>query len=80
MLFFSRQGDEQHRPQVSDELHLGAGGLQRQDVILVEHGHGLQGIVVPGVFTGSLIGDGVHFDLHDAGFARQVLCPGSHAV
>ena len=80
MLFLPRQGDEQHRPQVADELHLGSRGLQGQDVVLVEQGHGLQSVVVPGVLAGVFIGNGVHGDLHHAGFARQVLRPDGHAV
>ena len=67
------EGQEQHRPQVAHQLHLGAGGLQRQDVVLVEDGHGLQSVVVAGVLAGPLVGDGVHVDLHHALGPSQVL-------
>ena len=74
------QAQEKHRPQVADELHLGAGGLQREDVVLVEDGHGLQRVVPLGVLAGVLVGDGVDLDLHHAGLPGQVLGLGRHAV
>ena len=80
MLLFSRQGNKQHSPQIANQLHLGAGGLQGQDVVLVEHGHGLQSVVVPGILTGVFIGNGVYRDLHHAGLAGQVLGPDGNAV
>ena len=80
MLLFSRQGNKQHSPQIANQLHLGAGGLQGQDVVLVEHGHGFQCVVVSSILTGSLVGDGVQGDLHHAGLAGEVLGPGGNAV
>ena len=73
MSLFPGEGQKQHRPQVAHQLHLGAGGLQRQDVVLVENGHGLQGVVVPGILAGALVGDGVHIDLHHALGPGQLL-------
>ena len=80
MALLTGQADEQHRPQVADQLHLGAGGLQRQNVVLIENGHGLQGVVVPGVLAGSFVGHSVQIDLHHTGLAGQVLRLGGHAV
>ena len=74
------QTQKKHRPQVADELDLGAGGLQREDVILVEKRHGLQRVVPLGVLAGVLVGDGVDLDLHHAGLSGQVLGLGRHAV
>ena len=71
MAFLTGQTEEQHRPQVADQLHLCAGCFQRQDVVLIEDGHGFQRVVVPGVFAGRFIGDGVQIDLHHAGLACQ---------
>ena len=80
MTFLAGQADEQHRPQVADQLHLCAGRFQRQDVVLIEDGHGFQRVVVPGVFAGRFIGDGVQIDLHHAGLACQILRLGGNAV
>ena len=80
MAFLTGQTEEQHRPQVADQLHLGAGGFQRQDVILIEDRHGFQGVVVPGVLAGPFIGHDVQTDLHHAGLSRQILCLGGYAV
>ena len=80
MAFLTGQTEEQHRPQVADQLHLGAGGFQRQDVILIEDRHGFQGVVVPGVLAGPSIGHDVQPDFHHAGLSRQILCLGRHTV
>ena len=80
MAFLTGQTEEQYRPQVADQLHLGAGGLQRQNVVLIENGHGLQGVVVPGVLAGPFIGYDIQTDLHHAGLSRQILCLGRHTV
>ena len=80
MLLLAGQGQEQHHPQVADKLDLGALRLQREDVVLIEHGHGFQGVVVPGVLAGVFVGHDVQGDLHHAGLPRQILRPGGDAV
>lgn len=80
VLLLARQGQKQYRAQIADQLHLGARRLQGQNVVLVEQGHGLQGVVIAGVLAGAGVGDGVHGDLHYAGLAGQVLRLGGHAI
>ena len=80
VLLLSGESQKQHRPQVAHQLYLGAGGLQGQNVILVEQGHRRQGVVVFGVLAGAFVGNGVHGYLHHTGLARQVLRLGRHAV
>ena len=74
------QTHEQHGAQVAHQLDLGPLGLQRQNVILVEQGHGLQGVVVPGVAAGPRVGDDVQQDLHHPLLPGQLLRPSGHTV
>ena len=80
VLLLAGKPQEQDRPQVADQLHLGAGGLQGQDVVLVEQAHHLQGVVVSRVFGYRLPGNGVHVDLDHAGLACQIFRLRGHAV
>ncbi len=80
MLLLSGKAEEEDGPQVAHQLDLGPGGLQREDVVLVEQGRGRQGVIVPGVVAGILVGHDVQENLHYALFSRQVLRLGGDAV
>ena len=80
MAFLAGQAEEQHRAEVADELHLRAGGLKGEDVVLIEDGHSLERVVIAGILARVLVGDGVHGDLDHAGLAGKVLGLGRHAV
>ena len=74
------QTDEQHRAEVADELHLRAGSLEREDVVLIENGHRLERIVIAGILARLLVGDGVDADLDHTGLAGKLLSLHRHAV
>ena len=74
------QADEQHSSQIADELHLCTGGLKGENIVLIENGHGLQRVVVPGVLDSVRVGNGVQIDFHNAGFSGQFLGAGGNAV
>ena len=80
MLLLSGKAEEEDSPQVAHQLDLGPGGLQREDVVLVEQGRGRQGVIVPGVVAGILVWHDVQENLHHALFSRQVLRLGGDAV
>ncbi len=80
MLLLPGEAEEEDGPQVAHQLDLGPLRLQGEDVVLVEQGRGGQGVVVPGVIGGVLIGHNVQQNLHHALLPRQVLRLGGDAV
>ena len=80
MLFFPGQAHEQYCAQVAHQLHLGPLGLQGENVVLIEQGHSLQRVVVPGVVAGMFIWHDVQQDLHNSRLSGQVLRLGGHAI
>ena len=80
MLLLPGEGQEEDRAKIAYQLYLGPGGLQRQDVILIEDRHSLQSVVVPGIVAGLLIGDDVQKDLHYPRLPCQLLRSDGHAI
>ena len=80
MFFLTGKSEEQDRPQVADQLYLGAGGVQGQDVVLVEQAHHFQRVIVFRIFGCRLPGNGIHVDLDHAGLTRQIFRLRRHAV
>ncbi len=74
MLLLPGEAEEEDGPQVAHQLDLRPLRLQGENVVLVEQGRGRQGVIVPGVIAGVLIGHDVQENLHHALLPRQVLC------
>ncbi len=80
VLLFPGEAEEENRPQVAHQLDLGSFRFQREDVVLVKEGRGRQGVIIPGVAAGALVGHYVQEDFHHTLLPGQVFRPGRDPV